>query len=122
MTVLGLILIGLAAGAMASALGVGGGIVFVPALVVVFGFTQQLAQGTSLAVILGTSIIGTWAHHQRDRVDWITAAAIGIAGIAGAVAGSTLAVDLDPLLLRRLFAGLLLVVAARLSLHARRTR
>lgn len=118
MTAAGLILIGLFAGALAAALGVGGGIVFVPALVVLFAYTQQLAQGTSLAVILGTSIIGTWVHHRHRRVSWAVAWVIGLSGIVGALAGSAVAVDLDPVLLRRLFAVLLLVVAGRLGLHA----
>jgi uncharacterized membrane protein YfcA len=119
-TALLLIVIGLLAGVLASALGVGGGIIFVPALVVVLGFGQHLAEGTSLAVITATAAIGTWTHHRHDRVDWRTAANVAIGGIGGAIVGSVLALRLDPDLLRRLFAVFLAIVAVRLIRHLAR--
>lgn len=120
MTVALLIVIGVAAGVLASALGVGGGIVFVPAMAVVLGFDQHLAEGTSLAVIVLTAIIGTWTHHRHGRVDWRVVALVATGGIVGAVAGSTLALQLDPTLLRRLFAIFLTIVALRMMLHLKR--
>ena len=108
MTVVGLIVLGLIAGAFAAALGVGGGIIFVPALVVIFSFVQQDAQGTSLAVILPTAVVGDYAIP------------IGIGGIIGAVAGSQVALALDAGVLRRLFATMLLVIVARLYVRSRR--
>ncbi len=114
MTVLVLILVGLAAGLLASALGVGGGIVFVPALVVVLGFDQHLAEGTSLAVIALTAGIGTWTHHRQGRVEWRIAGLVAAGGIAGALAGSTLAVRIDADLLQSLFAAFLALVALRM--------
>lgn len=114
MTLVALILIGLTAGALATALGIGGGVVFVPALVVLLGFSQHLAEGTSLAVIVPTTIIGTWVHHRHGRIEWRTALTVGAFGILGGLAGSRLALSLDAVSLRRMFAVLLLVVAARL--------
>ena len=64
-----LVIVGLIAGALASTLGVGGGIVFVPALVIIAGFEQQLAEGTSLAVILPTMMVGAWSHHRLRGSD-----------------------------------------------------
>ncbi len=111
-TAVGLALLGLLAGAAAAALGVGGGIVFVPALVIVFSFDQQLAQGTSLAVILPTAVVATIVHHRGRRVVWPIAGWVAAGAGAGALAGSQIALALDPDLLRRMFATLLLVLAA----------
>jgi len=120
-SVLGLIVIGIVAGAIAAALGIGGGIVFVPSLVVFYGFSQHMAQGTSLAVIVPTAIVGTIVHARAGRVEWRLASRIAAGGILGAVAGSRVALALDGRLLRRLFAALLVVMALRLLLRTRRT-
>jgi uncharacterized membrane protein YfcA len=109
-----LVLVGLVAGTLAAALGLGGGVIYVTALVVFFGFAQQEAQGTSLAVILPTAIVGTIAHHQRRRVVWKSAAAVGAGGIVGAVIGARIALMLDPAVLRRMFATLLVVLIIQL--------
>ena len=114
MNVVGLVVLGLVAGIFAAGLGVGGGLLFVPALVVLFGFEQQLAQGTSLAVILPTAVVATIVHHRRGRVVWPLATWVAAGGVGGAVVGSRIALALDGALLRRLFATLLLVLVARI--------
>lgn len=114
MTVAVLIFAGLVAGALASALGIGGGVVFVPVLAVIVGLEQAVAQGTSLAVIVPTALIGTYTHVRYQRVDWGAALPVAAGGILGAIAGARAALAADPLLLRRLFAGLLVVLAIRL--------
>jgi uncharacterized membrane protein YfcA len=114
MTELVLALIGLVAGAIAAAVGVGGGVIFVPALVIVAGFDQHLAEGTSLAVILPTMVIATWAHWRGRRVHWPAALRIGAFGIVGGLIGAQLALSLDEAVLRRLFAVLLLIIALRM--------
>lgn len=118
--IFGFLALGLFAGAMAAALGVGGGIIFVPALVIVAGFDQHLAQGTSLAIILPTAIVSTLVHARAGRVVWPIAIPIGIAGLIGALLGARAAIALDPELLRRLFGILLVVIAIRMLLRARR--
>ena len=115
-TAVGLIAVGLIAGALASALGIGGGVIFVPYLVVIIGLEQAVAQGTSLAVIAPTAAVGTYTHVRYGRVDWRAAIPVAVGGIAGAVFGAKLALAADPLILRRLFAGLLILLAARLVL------
>jgi len=114
MTVLVLIVTGLLAGALASALGIGGGVVFVPVLAVVVGLDQALAQGTSLAVIVPTALIGTYGHARYSRIDWRVVLPVATGGIVGAILGAQIALAADPQLLRRLFAALLVVLAVRL--------
>jgi uncharacterized protein len=116
--VVGYILLGLLSGTLAAALGVGGGVVYVPALVVIFSFDQHIAQGTSLAVILPTAVVATIAHTRHGNVQWKLAVPVAIAGIAGATMGATVALGLDEELLRRFFGVFLLIVAARMAWRA----
>lgn len=113
-----LIVLGLFAGAMAAALGLGGGVIFVPSLVVLFSFDQHIAQGTSLAVIFPTAIVATVAHARMGNVRWRLSIPIGIAGIAGAVLGARVALQLDADLLRRLFGIFLILLAVRMAWRA----
>ena len=119
MTLVGYLAIGLVAGTVASSLGVGGGVVFVPALVIFFSFDQHVAQGTSLAVIVPTAIVGAWVHARAGRVEWPYAVPLGIAGVAGGVIGGGIALALDDALLRRLFAAMLVITAVRMLRTAR---
>lgn len=113
-----LITLGLFAGAMAAALGLGGGVIFVPSLVVLFSFDQHIAQGTSLAVIFPTAIVATLAHARMGNVRWRLSIPIGIAGIAGAVLGAQFALQLDADLLRRMFGVFLILLAVRMARRA----
>ena len=114
MEVIGFVALGLATGLLASTLGIGGGIIFVPSLVVFFGFEQHIAQGTSLAVILPTAIVGTYLHARRGRVVPRVALLVAAGGVVGGLVGAWAALALDPDLLRKLFAGLLVLIAARM--------
>lgn len=120
--IVGLIALGLFAGLLASALGVGGGIIFVPVLVGVFGFTQLDAQGTSLAVIVPTAIIATIGHMRAGRVVWRVALFTGGTGIVGALIGSQVAYSIDEAMLQRIFTVVLLLLAARMGYRAWRLR
>ncbi len=117
MTAIALVLVGLAAGALSATLGIGGGVVFVPALAVLASFDQQLAQGTSLAVIVPTVLIGAVVHARADRVEWTVAIPVGVGGIVGGLLGARVALGLDETLLRRMFAVFLIVMAARMLLR-----
>ncbi len=121
MTELALVVIGLVAGGVAATLGVGGGIIFVPALAIVAGFGQHLAEGTSLAVILPTTAIAAWTHARARRIDWSIALRVGVFGVVGGVIGAQLALTLDETLLRRLFAGFLVLVAVRMLRRTQRS-
>jgi len=116
---LGFAAIGLAAGTLAAMLGIGGGVVFVPALVTLFGFAQHEAQATSLAVIVPTTAVATWVHSRAGRVDWPRALALGAGGLAGGAIGAWSALAIDGLILQRSFAAILLFVAYRMVQRAR---
>jgi uncharacterized membrane protein YfcA len=112
--ILALLAIGLSAGLLAGLLGIGGGVVMVPAMVLIMGLDQHVAQGTSLLVIIPAAAFGSFTHHRHGRVALRDAASLAVGGVLGAVLGSVTALSLDEQLLRRLFAVLILVVAARL--------
>jgi uncharacterized membrane protein YfcA len=113
------LLLGLAAGLLAGFFGVGGGILFVPTLVAL-GLTQLEAEATSLLAILPTVAVGAWRQSGYGNVRWRTALALGVTSVAGAVAGVQIATSLPEDTLRRLFALLLLAVAAQLAWRSRR--
>lgn len=112
----GLVATGLAAGFLAGLLGVGGGVVLVPAMVLALGFDQHVAQGTSLVVIIPAALSGSWTHHRKGRLVLRDAALLAAGGVVGAVLGSAFALSLDDVLLRRLFGLFLLAIAARMLL------
>lgn len=112
--VLGLVALGLAAGVLAGLLGVGGGIIMVPAMVLVFGLSDVVAKGTSLLVIIPTAAVGTARNARRGAADLPVAATLGLAGVVSAFAGSRVALRLDPRVSTALFAVLLALSAAQL--------
>ena len=111
--------LGLAAGLLAGFFGVGGGILFVPTLVAL-GLSQLDAEATSLLAILPAVAAGTWRQRRYGNVRWRSALVLGVASIAGAAVGVQAATSLPEETLRRLFAVLLLAVAAQLAWRARR--
>ena len=110
--------LGAAAGVLAGMFGVGGGILFVPTLLAL-GLAQVDAEATSLLAIVPTVAAGVWRQNRYGNVDWRASAAIGLASIPGVIGGSYLAVWLDERTLQRLFAVLLIGVAAQLAWRAR---
>ncbi len=120
--IVGLIVLGLVTGSLAVSLGVGGGIIIVPALVTVFAFGQHEAIGTSLAIIVPTAVVSALAHNRAGRVVWKLAAMVGVAGVLGAVVGVNVALAMEPDLLRRFFAVLLAAFAIRMAIRTRQLR
>jgi uncharacterized protein len=118
--VVALLAIGLTAGLLAGLLGIGGGVIMVPAMVLVTAFDQHVAQGTSLLVIIPAAAFGSFTHHRRGRLALRDAGAVAVGGVFGALLGSATALSLDEEILQRLFAVLILVVAARMLLTGRR--
>ena len=113
-TVILALVLGFGAGALSGLFGVGGGILFVPTLALVVGLSQLDAQATSLAAMIPVVAFGAWQQHQAGNVRWKAGIAVGLTSVIGVVGGAALATSLDETLLRRLFAGLLLLVAAQL--------
>ena len=114
------ILIGLLAGALGGLFGVGGGLIFVPALVLLFDFGQVEAQATSLLAIIPVVLAGTWRQHLYGNVRWQAALIIGLAAVGGVELGVLAAKSISEDALQRLFGVLLLAVAVQLVLRARR--
>ncbi|MCL1593769.1 MAG: sulfite exporter TauE/SafE family protein [Actinomycetia bacterium] len=118
--IVGLLMLGLFAGTLAATLGVGGGIIFVPILVSAFGLAQLDAQGTSLAIIVPTAIVGAVTHARAGRINWKVFGVVGAVGILGAAGGALLAHSTDEDLLRQIFAVVLSILAVRMGLRTRR--
>jgi len=116
----GLVVVGLLSGTVAGLLGVGGGIVIVPVLVVALGVAPVVAKGTSLAVVVPTALLGTLRNSRAGIVSMRSAAWVGAGGVLAAVAGGVLAGRLSPTVSNVTFGVLLAAVAVRTALEARR--
>lgn len=113
-TVLRLAAIGLVVGFFSGLFGVGGGIVLVPLLIVVVGFDQRRASGTSLAAVLPTAVSGMIAYASHGSVNWIAGALLAAGAIVGSLLGTWLLHHTRQKVLRWIFVIFLLIVAARL--------
>jgi uncharacterized membrane protein YfcA len=119
-TALVAVLVGIGSGVVSGMLGVGGGVLTVPAMVLFLGMTQHVAEGTSLLVIIPTAVAGAYTLWRRGYVLVPAAAAIGLGGAAGALAGSRLALGVDSGTLRLVFAAYLVAVGLWMIVPPRR--
>lgn len=117
-----MVLVGLGTGILAGLLGVGGGVVMVPAMILLFGISPVLAKGTSAAVIVPTALMGTWRNRTKRNTDLRAAAIIGISGVVTAAIGGILADRMSDDVSNVLFAMLLTIVAIRLVYQLVTTR
>jgi len=118
---LALVGIGLLAGILSGLVGVGGGVVAVPGLEVVVGAGDLLARGTSLAMMIPTTVVGILSHRKRFDVDLRSGLVLGLAAVVVTLFGSWLAQLLDPRLGSLLFAAFLVAVCVVVVLRSRRT-
>jgi len=110
-----LIVIGLLAGLLAGMFGIGGAIVVIPALVFILGLSQHQAQGTSLAFMLPpVGILATWNYWKEGYVNWKFALILSLTFFIGAYLGSQFSVNISDKLLRRIFGGLLMLIAVKM--------
>ena len=114
-----LVLVGLATGILAGLLGVGGGVVMVPAMMLILSMPAVMAKGTSVAVIIPTAIIGTWRNRRNNNADLKASAIVGFGGVASAIVGGWISSRMAETLSNVLFAILLVVVASRLLWQVR---
>ncbi len=113
--VIGLILLGLLAGYLSGLVGIGGGIVMVPVLVLLFGFTQHKAQGTTLALLMvPVGFFGVMNYYKTDNVDIKTALLLCCGFVLGSYLGSKTAISLSQDMIRKVFAVLMFVVAVKM--------
>lgn len=116
------ILMGFGAGAVSGLLGVGGGILFVPALTLVLSLSQVKAESTSLLAIIPVALLGAWRQARYGNVRLSDGLAIGGLSVAGVVGGTALANVLPERALKLAFAALMLAVAGRLLQRRWRSR
>ncbi len=113
-TLIGLLILGLIAGLMSSMVGIGGGVIIVPSLVIMFAMSQKMAQGTSLAMLLPPiGILGVMQYYKSGYVDFKVAGILCIAFIMGSYVGGLVAVKLPDAVLKRVFGGFLMLVALK---------
>ena len=111
--------LGATAGSLAGLFGVGGGILFVPALTLIVGLPQLLATGTSLLAIIPVSLLGSWRQHRAGTVRWRAAMTMGFASVPTAVAAAFGAEVTPPRVLQVLFALLMMFTAAQMAWRVR---
>ena len=114
-TIIALILVGIAAGTLSGLVGVGGGIIIVPALIFFLGFSQFEAQGTSLGLLLlPAGILAVINYYQKGFIDLRIVGIMCIAFVAGAWLGSKLALSLPQDTVKKIFAVVLFYTAFRM--------
>jgi uncharacterized protein len=113
--------VGVVAGGYAGLLGVGGGIVMVPAMVLLLDQPQRVAEGTSLLAIVGTSFVAARAHHRNRLILPRWAGLLAMGGVGGAVLGSLVAVAVieDEAVLQKIFGAFLIVMAVWIAARRR---
>jgi uncharacterized protein len=109
------LVIGLLAGVLSGCFGVGGGSLMIPALVLLFGFTQHQAQGTSLAVMLPpVFILAVWRYHQAGQVNVVAAILIAVGLTIGALVGANFVQTVPDAKLTKAFGIFLAIVAVKM--------
>jgi uncharacterized protein len=112
------IVISFVAGVFSGLLGIGGGLVLVPLFHYVLKMNMHLAIGTSLAIIVPTALVGAGRHATEGFVDWRIFAFAAVFAIVGGFLGAGISLNMDVSLLRKVFAGFLLLVALKMFLQS----
>lgn len=114
-TILIIILIGISAGILSGLVGVGGGIIIVPALVYFIGFSQKTAQGTSLGLILlPVGILGVLQYYKQGHIDIKVVGVLAIGFLIGGYFGSKIALNLSQEAVKKIFAVLMILIAFKM--------
>ncbi|AUX16914.1 sulfite exporter TauE/SafE family protein [Flavobacterium columnare] len=114
-TIIVLIITGLLAGMLSGLVGVGGGIIMVPMMVFMLGFSQHQAQGTSLAVlVVPVTALAVFNYYKEGYINWKYAGVIALFFVVGSYVGSKLAVNLDQKMLKKIFSIILIVIGSKM--------
>jgi hypothetical protein len=109
------LVLGLVAGVISGLIGIGGGVILVPALIFLFGFSQHMAQGTTLALLVPPiGLLAAWTYYRHGYVNTEVAALICLGFFFGGLIGAKIATDLPNIFLERLFGVLLLLIALKM--------
>lgn len=117
-----LVLVGIVTGIISGLIGVGGGVIVVPVLMMGFGTTDLIAKGTSLLMMIPAALSGTIGNLRHRNVDLLAAALIGVSACTMTALGAWLATLIDPFWGNMLFAAYLVVIAVQMSIKAVRSR
>jgi uncharacterized membrane protein YfcA len=117
-----LVVVGVFTGVMAGLIGVGGGVIVVPVLMLLFGASDLQAKGTSLLFMIPTAVSGTVGNLRRKNVDLVAAATVGIAACTTTAVGAWIATLLDPGVANILFAAFLVFIGTQMAIKAVRGR
>ena len=104
-------LLGMVLGCLGGLFGIGGGLLAIPALGVIFGLDQQLAQGTALVMVVPNVVLALWRYHQRNRIDPRQAGVLALTGLLCAFLASSVAARIDAARMREAFVIFLLALA-----------
>jgi len=113
--IVALLIVGFLAGALSGMVGIGGGIILVPAFVYFLNMSQQQAQGTTLAMFLmPIGILGVYNYYQKGYVDVKIALLVAITFVLGSYFGSKIAISVDQAAIRKIFGVTILLVALKM--------
>jgi uncharacterized protein len=118
LVIAGYVLSGFAMGILSSLLGIGGGIIVIPLLIAFFGFTQQLAAGTSLVVMVPIALLGAWRLTRAGHTQWAQGTRMGLAAAVGAVGGASLALVASPDVMQAAFGAVMVLAAGQMLWRA----
>jgi uncharacterized membrane protein YfcA len=111
------ILLGLVAGVFSGLIGIGGGIIIVPALVLLFGLSQHTAQGTTLALMVPPiGLLAALAYYKQGFVDLKVAAFVCLGFFVGGLVGAKFAIAIPETILKKMFGVVLLAVSVKMIL------
>ena len=111
----GYVALGLAAGAFSGIVGIGGGVIIVPALVFLFGLTQLRAQGTTLALLVPPiGILAAWTYYRQGFVDLRVALFVACGFIVGSLLGARFATGLSNTVMAKVFGVALVLIGAKM--------
>ncbi|BDZ40644.1 sulfite exporter TauE/SafE family protein [Microbacterium suwonense] len=118
----GLVLVGMLTGVIAGLIGVGGGVIIVPALMMIFGTSDLVAKGTSLMMMIPTAVSGTIGNLRHRNVDLVGAIIIGVSACTMTALGAWIATLMDPVAGNMLFAVFVVAIAVQMAIKAIRSR
>jgi uncharacterized membrane protein YfcA len=111
------LLLGLVAGTFSGLIGIGGAIIIIPSLVLLFGLSQHTAQGTTLALMIPPiGLLAAWIYYKQGFVDFKIAGLICLGFFIGGLIGAKCATSIHPVLLKKLFGVVLLIAAVKMIL------
>ena len=109
------ILLGILSGFLSGLIGIGGGTIIVPVLIIIFGLSQKTAQGTTLALLVPPiGILAAWTYYKQGYVDFPVAGLICIGFIFGGLIGARLATSMSNQTLEKIFGIALLIIAIKM--------